>query len=179
MSNTWELLDELEVLITDSPPKKTERRKPPSVGTKIQRSDAQNARKRLALATPPPSLRAGGQPPPVSAAASIRAAPRAPRRVIRPAVLPTTATVRRADTQGEPATAPTYGPAPPPPIMVEYEPGQFAPIPYFSATISRKYKLRDKDGRRWKLRFDHRGQLTSSHPLPSTSATPPGRKGEM
>jgi hypothetical protein len=63
--------------------------------------------------------------------------------------------------------------------MVEYEPEQFAPIPYFSAMISRKYKLRIKNGRRWKLRFDHRGRLISSHPLPSASAIPPGRKEEM
>jgi hypothetical protein len=63
--------------------------------------------------------------------------------------------------------------------MVEYAPGQFAPIPYFSAVISRRYKLRTKTGQRWKLRFDRLGRLTSSHPLPSASATPPGRKGEM
>jgi hypothetical protein len=63
--------------------------------------------------------------------------------------------------------------------MVEYEPGQFAPIPYFSAVISRKYKLRITNGQRWKLRFDHFGRLTSSHPLPPTSAIPPERKGEM
>ncbi|KAL6423102.1 hypothetical protein ACFW04_010533 [Cataglyphis niger] len=93
--------------------------RPPKVGTRIQRSDRENRRKAAMLATPPPPLaacrRRRDYPPPP---------PRTPARAKEPP--PVAATDMRP-----PEFLVPMGLAPPPPIMVELEPG-LAPIPHFA-----------------------------------------------
>ncbi|KAL6418958.1 hypothetical protein ACFW04_011676 [Cataglyphis niger] len=94
--------------------------RPPKVGTSIQRSDRENRLKAAMLATPPPPLtacrRRRDYPPPP---------PRTPARAKEPP--PVTATDMRT-----PEILVPMGPAPPPPIMVDLEPGLIAPVPHFA-----------------------------------------------
>ncbi|KAL6419228.1 hypothetical protein ACFW04_011505 [Cataglyphis niger] len=121
--------------------------RPPKVGTRIQRSDRENRQKAAMLATPPPPLaacrRRRDYPPPPP--------PRTPARAKEPP--PVAATDMRP-----PEVLVPMGPAPPPPIMVELEPGLIAPIPHFAVHVSRRYKVRLPQGR-WTLRFSASGEL--------------------
>jgi len=65
----------------------------------------------------------------------------------------TAATPGAVSASSQETTVTVYGPAPPPPINVEYASGRFALIPYFAATRSRVYKLCTTEGR-WKLKFN-------------------------
>jgi len=112
--------------------------RPPRVGTVIQRSDQQNARKReifLAQSPPPPARRPTRPyekpPPPLK-----KATPEAPKEeILRPA-----------------------GPLTAPPIKVEIEPGLIVEVPHFAVHVSRRYKPRTPQGR-WILRFSGDGKL--------------------
>jgi len=112
--------------------------RPPRVGTVIQRSDQQHARKReifLAQPPPPPARRPTRPyekpPPPLR-----KATPEAPKEeILRPA-----------------------GPLTAPPIKVEIEPGLIVEVPHFAVHVSRRYKPRTPQGR-WILRFTGDGKL--------------------
>ncbi|GAB1869630.1 Ubiquitin carboxyl-terminal hydrolase [Camponotus japonicus] len=112
--------------------------RPPRVGTVIQRSDQQNARKReifLAQPPPPPARRPTRPyekpPPPLK-----KTAPEAPKEEILRSAGPLTA----------------------PPIKVEIEPGLIVEVPHFAVHVSRRYKPRTPQGR-WILRFSGDGKL--------------------
>jgi hypothetical protein len=141
----------------------------PKAGTRIQRSDRQTQAKwQDLLATPPPLP----SRKPTVAVSAVRA--HEPPAVTQPglkAARRRKITIRPAPPALIAATKPTsapalvYGPAPPPPIQVEYAPGRTTAVPYFAATRSRIFKLRTTKGR-WKLRFNHDGKLLSSRPIP-------------
>lgn len=118
------------------PPKPPQRR-PPRVGTLVQRSDRENARKReLFLAEPPP-------PP----------ARRAPRPFERPPPPPT-----RARPEPQPEILRPMRPMTAPPIPIEIEPGFIVEVPHFAIHVSRRYKAKTPQGR-WILRFSRDGKL--------------------
>lgn len=118
--------------------------RPPRVGTVIQRSDRENARKAALLAAPPP-------PPP----------PR--HRPLRPYERPPPPPPP-ARTEPAPAVDPPpellmpMGPIPVPPIRVQIEPGLDFEVPHFAVHVSRRYRPRIADGQ-WILRFSRDGKL--------------------
>lgn len=114
----------------ESRPLPTSRSKLPRVGTVVQRSDADQARKRKWLLSTPPPL---------------------PRR--RPATTPPPAPKKPTL---QPARV--MGPEPPPPIPVEVAPGIIVDVPHFAAHVSRKYKARVGNDR-YIIRFNHTGTV--------------------
>lgn len=111
--------------------------RPPKVGTIIQRSDRENARKAAILTTPPP-------PPPK-------------RRPPRPYERPPPPVRKETTAPTELLLQPT-GPIPAPPIRVEVEPGLTVEVPHFAVHTARRYKARTPQGR-WILRFARDGSL--------------------
>ncbi|KAL6421464.1 hypothetical protein ACFW04_012935 [Cataglyphis niger] len=110
--------------------------RPPRVGTIVQRSDRENARKLQGLMQQPPPL---------------------PARLRRPTAPDNT----RPDTTRAESTPPLLtptGPLPPPPIRVQVEPGIVFEVPHFAVHVSRKYKIRSPQGH-WVMRFSKTGQL--------------------
>lgn len=111
--------------------------RPPRVGTLVQRSDRENARKReifLAQPSPPPARRPTRpyeRPPPPPA----RTTPQPQLEILRP-----------------------MGPIPTSPIQVEVEPGLVFEVPHFAVHVSRRYKHRTPQAR-WILRFSRDGKL--------------------
>ncbi|KAL6433555.1 hypothetical protein ACFW04_006561 [Cataglyphis niger] len=142
----------LEARPIDRPPPAP---RPPKVGTTIQRSDRENRIKAAMLATPPPPLascrRRRNHPPPPS-----RPRTQARAKEQRPDAAPSFPT---------PEILVPMGPAPPPPIMVELEPGLIAPVPHFAVHVSRRYKIRLPQGQ-WTLRFSADGKLRYRRKMP-------------
>jgi len=120
-----------------SEPTKPPQPRPPRVGTVVQRSDRENARKREFLLAEPP-------PPP---------ARRAPRLYERPPPPPA-----GARPEPRPEVLKLMGPMTAPPIPVEIEPGLVVEVPHFAIHVSRRYKTRTPQGR-WILRFSRDGKL--------------------
>lgn len=120
-----------------SEPTKPPQPRPPRVGTVVQRSDRENARKREFLLAEPP-------PPP---------ARRAPRPYERPPPPPA-----GARPEPRPEILKLMGPTTAPPIPVEIEPGLVVEVPHFAIHVSRRYKTRTPQGR-WILRFSRDGKL--------------------
>lgn len=120
-----------------TPPAATSAR-PPWVGTLIQRSDRDQARKAAIFLTPPPS------PP--------------KKRPTRPYERPSPST-RKETTKPSPMPLfqPT-GPIPAPPVRVEIEPRIVAEVPHFAIYTARRYKARTPQGR-WILWFSRDGLL--------------------
>ncbi|GAB1858938.1 hypothetical protein CAJAP_00099 [Camponotus japonicus] len=102
-------------------PQQPSQPRPPRVGTIIQRSDQQNARKReIFLAQPPP-------PP----------ARRPTRPYERPPPPPAMATTRPREEILRP-----MGPLTAPPVKDEVESGLIVEVPHFAVHVSRRYKPR-------------------------------------
>ena len=99
-------------------------------GRLVQPSDRRNTEKNAWLTEPPPTR------------------PRRPPATTPPPPRPTLEPVR------------VYGPAPPPPILVEVAPRITVDVPHFAVHVSRQYKAR-LGNRRWHLRFDRVGRLRS------------------
>jgi len=129
------------------------RTKVPRAGTITERSTAVNQRKLTALMeTPPP-------PPPRHRTPALE--PRATRvedeleRLFGD--LPDLDNEEIAATTEVPATRPAvFGPSGPPPVKVRID-GHDTFVPYFAATLSRRYRV-DAGGQRYLLRFNRAGQ---------------------
>lgn len=119
------------------PPSAPTPSRPPRVGTIIQRSDRDNARKAAILMAPHP-------PPPK-------------RRALRPFEKPPQAQRRNPEPTAEPLLQPA-GPLPAPPTRFEVEPGVIVEVPHFAIHTARRYKARTPQGR-WVLRFARDGSL--------------------
>lgn len=144
--------------------------KVPRVGTAIQRSDHQQARKRAWLTeTPPPLTRRARKPPPnnrdsISSLTQPKEGPthRPSQQGKQPAKSKEEADPGHAKDQGQPPCAlPPLRPTRsvnPPPVTVEYKPGYTTSIPYYAIYTSRRYRLRTEEGI-WNLRFTREGSL--------------------
>jgi len=130
-----------EATPTEQPKQPAEKPRAPRVGTVIQRSDRENARKAAFLATPPPPRRR--QPRPYE---------RQPPPPARDG--PSTAAAIAA----EPELLMLMGPIPAPPIRVQVEPDLVFEVPHFAVHVSRRYRPRTADGQ-WILRFSRNGKL--------------------
>ncbi|XP_067208474.1 uncharacterized protein [Linepithema humile] len=141
----------------------------PAAATARRPSWAVETRPSTAVAAPPT--------PPAAAPRPLPAAARPSPTVARPPPVATQPVP--AATRPPPAAAPPAPPiwrAPdPPPVMVEFAPGEFAAIPHWSVVVSRGYKLRTADGRRYKLRFSRDGRLIKSRQQPPQAPTPENR----
>jgi len=125
--------------VAPAPPVKS---RAPRVGTIIQRSDREQARKAAIMATPPPPLPGRRQPRPYE------------RRPPPPA--------RETTANTTPAAVPEMlvpmGLLPAPPIRVQVEPGLVFEVPHFAVHVSRRYRPRTAEGQ-WILRFSRDGKL--------------------
>lgn len=158
-SDSESILEAISKLLDDAPPEEYDPTNPgiqppaavirpppttsgklPRVGTVVQRSDADQAKKYAWLMTPPPPL------------PRRRPAPTPPPEPKRPTLQP----------------ARPMGPEPPPAIPVEVAPGRIIDVPYFAAHVSRKYKAR-YGNERYIIRFNHTGRVRSCRQLPGAS----------
>nr|XP_012219418.1 PREDICTED: classical arabinogalactan protein 9-like [Linepithema humile] len=162
MSSSWELFNEIEILLDECLKLETTTPSPltravPRMGTSVQRSDVQNRHQAEFLVSSPPSPpKVRKEQPTAVPTNAVRLLPAVATRpppavATQPtpaaATQPTPAAVAPpAPAAASPAPATASRPPPPPPaaysrptlpspIMVEYAPGQFAPIPYFSAIL--------------------------------------------
>jgi len=159
------------------------RARPPRVGTIVQRSSATNARKLQALLTVPP------RPPPRPRATAARKPPTRDRKEVLKSLFgdiddlsedeaPGTTTTPPAPpstaARAEPATPTTtgppkiFGPVGPPPVRVTVG-GTSIDVPYFSATITRKFRACIGQ-RKFVLRFDREGKCVFQREVSPTVA---------
>ncbi|KMQ87872.1 hypothetical protein RF55_12719 [Lasius niger] len=143
----------------------------PRPGTSVQRSDADQRRKAIFLMSPPPprpkrrsatttrpTPAPGAAPPtrptPPSRPPPFQPTPPAPTRtsicaISRPGVSSPTVTSTSAGSNSGNRT--------PPPILVALADGHTVAVPFYSATISRRFRATSPTGR-WLIRFDRRSQ---------------------